>query len=261
MGKNGYWTYFQEQKKSIPGWQHKSHQELRVIIDEVNFPMFKSIFHNSHKGWNSMSKEELMRYYNGMSGELDLTRRKGERRIKGGYDTLSRSLAEIKRRDAERAKKEQNKKVWIEKMVKTAKSQGRLEKIKFNVIAVNIFTQTEEVSPVYVPAELSVAQFSLSEGLDDKGVYQVFPDPGKIPLGYTRRCLENSDREHKVPIPGLSKDPEECYGGEEVKFVRTPDKDLCKDLTSFLFKVDNIPLTVFTMPCQVEQVEGVISCL
>ena len=51
--------------------------------------------------------------------------------------------------------------------------------------------------------------------------------------------------------------PDECYGWEEVKFVRTPDEELCKDWLDFF----HVCLTVLTMPCQAGLVERVISYL
>lgn len=94
-------------------------------------------------------------------------------------------------------------KLDIKEKIQLAKREDRLEDSSFYLLHTNIFCLTSEKE--IVPAELSLAKFSLKEGVHSIDqiygeVYQVFIEPGKIPRGYMRDCLANSKATHKIPL-------------------------------------------------------------
>ena len=109
------------------------------------------------------------------------------------YLQEQKRIADIKRRDQERAREIRDKIDTVTNMVKKAALEGSLESTKFNVLEVNFFARIDECN-MYVPAEISVAEFSLKEGVVN--MYHSFPRPGNIPLGYKRECMENSNKSH-----------------------------------------------------------------
>ena len=96
MGKtkpSAFVYYMQEQKRLVPGWKHKSNQELVGLCD---------------KGWTSLSPKEKKRFEDMKEeaknrdvggGNQGRERRKGEVRIQGGYDHLGNPFEDIRRRD------------------------------------------------------------------------------------------------------------------------------------------------------------------
>ena len=61
-----------------------------------------------------------------------------------------------------------------------------------------MFGVTTCLPPVYIPAELAVLRFSLTAGVEE--VVQAFLQPGPVPRGYTRECIDNSRRLHQIPL-------------------------------------------------------------
>ena len=159
MGKfkpNSYFFYMQEQRTKNPAWKDKSNQELMVLCD---------------KGWTELSPEgkrkfEDMKaeYKNKDPEALEKERRKGEVRIAGGYDHLGNPLVDIRRRDQERTNEVRDKIEAVANMVERAALAGTLETAQFNIIETNVFVKIPE-DKVFVPAEISIAKFSLREGV------------------------------------------------------------------------------------------------
>jgi len=121
----------------------------------------------------------------------------------GGQDGLGRSLSSTMRRQREEQRRAEMMKLDIKEKIELAKREDRLEDSSFYLLHTNIFCFTSEKE--IVPAELSLAKFSLKEGVQsiDKvygEVYQVFIEPGQIPRGYMRDCLANSKATHKIPL-------------------------------------------------------------
>jgi len=246
MGKfkaNSYFFYMQEQKRKIPAWKDKSNQELMVLCDQ---------------GWQALSPVEKRRFEDMKEefkkndpGATEKERRKGEVRIEGGYDSLGNSLVGIKKRDLERIKEERDKISAIKNMVDRAALAGTLESAQFNIIETNVFVKIPE-DKVYVPAEISVAKFSLQEGLIK--VYQAFPEAGKIPLGYKRQCMENSNKGHKIPLEKEAMEPMDCQVEDNVEFKQTLDRKILDDISHHLSGAD----LVFCMPEMMAQCEGIL---
>ena len=107
------------------------------------------------------------------------------------------------KRQREEQRRAEMMKLNIKEKIELAKREDRLEDSSFYLLHTNIFCFTSEKE--IVPAELSLAKFSLKEGVHsiDKvygEVYQVFIEPGQIPRGYMRDCLANSKATHKIPL-------------------------------------------------------------
>lgn len=106
-------------------------------------------------------------------------------------------------RQREEQRKTEMMKLDIKEKIELAKREDRLEDSTFYILHTNIFCFTSEKE--IVPAELSLAKFTLKEGVHsiDKvygEVYHVFIEPGQIPRGYMRDCLANSKATHKIPL-------------------------------------------------------------
>lgn len=246
MGKfkaNSYFFYMQEQKRKIPAWKDKSNQELMVLCDQ---------------GWQALSVMEKRRFeemkedYKKKDPEaIEKDRRKGEVRIEGGYDSLGNSLVGIKKRDLDRIKEEKDKIDAVKNVVERAALGGTLESAQFNIIETNVFVKIPE-DKIYVPAEISIAKFSLQEGLIK--VYQAFPEAGKIPLGYKRQCMENSNKGHKIPLEKEAMEPMESQVEDNVEFKQTSDRKILGDISNHLSGTD----VVFCMPEMMPQCEGIL---
>ena len=102
---------------------------------------------------------------------------------RGQYDHFGKPLSEVFARDEGIIKTARRKEESVASIVSASSRTGSLARQEFLVMASNIFVATEEVEPVYLPAELALARFSLQEGVREPGaVYHAFPQPGEIPL-------------------------------------------------------------------------------
>merc|ERR550517_2076303 len=104
-------------------------------------------------------------------------------------DCLGRSLRDIHVRDAEEKKAAMKKIRDVKNLVEKEVENNNLEHCVFFVIQTSLFAQTnpEKGQPaMFVPAEIAISKFSLSEGLI--GTYQAFPYPGKPPMGSKYNC-------------------------------------------------------------------------
>ena len=102
---------------------------------------------------------------------------------RGQYDHFGKPLSEVFARDKGIIETARRKEESVSSIVSASSRTGSLARQDFLVMASNIFVATEEVEPVYLPAELALVRFSLQEGVREPGaVYHAFPQPGKIPL-------------------------------------------------------------------------------
>jgi len=249
MGKsklNSYFFFMQEQRRVKPAWKDKSNQELMVLCDKL---------------WQGLSPQEKMRFEDMKKDHVEKDgrereRKKGEVRISGGLDHLGRPLAEIERRDRELRIQGENKIKAVENLVESAALGGTLETKEFFVIQTNVFVKTEEDPPFYVPAEISIAKFSLQGGVLD--IYQAFTVPGDIPLGYKRLCLESSRDGHKIPLEVEHMEFDQTvYKEKVIEFKQTADEKILQDIPAFLSGSG----IVFCMPEKISQCEGVLSTI
>ena len=128
-----------------------------------------------------------------------------------------------------------------------------IQKKDLFVIQSQIFAKTEEANPQYVPAEISLARFSLSDGI--KEVYHAFPRPGPVPLGYKRACLENSAKNHKIPLELVS---EEDDDGDTTRYGKySEDEEILEQMMNIL----NGEHFLFTLPEFEKEITGVLEVL
>ena len=231
-----------EQKKRVPAWSNKSLPELSSLCSN---------------GWKSLSPMEKQKFEEMKlkaslqdPGAISGGRKKGEVRIKGGSDSLGNPLEEIQRRDVLRKQEVLRKIRMVDSELEEAFQVDRLEIKQFNVLVTNVFVKIDE-DQIYVPAELSIAKFSLNSGVIS--VFQAFPEAGVLPRGYKRLCLENSEKGHKIPLDEENMIPMECQIEEKVDFRITPDAEIMSNVKCFLQGAD----VVYCMPEIMRQSEGV----
>jgi len=239
MGKdlNSYYCYMQDQRRIVPAWKYKSNQELMKLCD---------------KGWKALSKAQKKKYENMKVDASSCTdRRKGDARVVGGFDSLGNPLEDIKRRDVMKKQEANQKKERVKIIVEEALNDDSLEDKRFYVMTTNVFVKVDE-NQIYVPAELSIVQFSLREGVIS--VYQAFPEAGKIPTGYKRQCLEEAEKYHKIPLFDV---PMQAQVDDAVAFSTTNDMKILDDISLFLGDSKE----VFCMEEYDRQAEGVVLTL
>jgi len=231
-----------EQKKRIPAWSNKSFPELSGLCSN---------------GWKSLSQIDKQRYEEMKlnanlqdAGAISGERKKGEVRIRGGYDSLGNPLEEIQRRDLHRKQEALMKIRMVDTELEEALHADRLEIKQFNVLVTNVFVKIDE-DQIYVPAEISIAKFSLNSGVIS--VFQAFPEAGVLPRGYKRQCLENSEKGHKIPLEENDMIPMDCQIEEKVDFRITSDAEIMSNVKCFLQDAD----VIYCMPEMMRQSEGV----
>ena len=179
---------------------------------------------------------------------------KGSIRITGRYDCNGKPLEEVLNRDEKSVKEYKEKVKAVGRMVASAVTADTIKSAYFYVMETNVFAKIDEEG-VFVPAEISVAKFSLLEGL--VSVYQAFPSAGVVPLGYKRECIENSNKGHKIPLMKKPMNHLERMLEDCVEFDVKEDGDIFNELSKFLSATD----TVFCMPDKVAQCEGVLTTM
>jgi len=213
-----YWFFYQDEKRKIPGgWKRKTKRELDEFCSN---------------SWRKLSKDERDKYE-----ELRLDHEK--------------MIEDFKRINLEKEMEGKRKRAEVKSFARKYSLVETPKKDLF-VIHSQIFAKTEEEKPHYVPAELSLARFSLSEGI--KEVYHCFPRPGTIPIGYKRACLENSSKGHQIPLDLLSEAEEDAVS-EHAKY--TEDEDILDHVINILNGENNL----FTLPEFEKQITGVFQTL
>jgi len=243
MGKpkiGPYALFVYEQKQIQRGWSKKSNQEIFVLADPL---------------WKRLSEEERNSYVLKAKGmkegsspsyaAQEVNNNHGVTNSRG-FDSMGRSLDELRKRDIDAVKSANAKCAAVKEMIEI----DDLENREFVVMHVNIFVHVPEAN-VYVPAEIALTRFSVNEGIID--TYQAFPRPGRIPPGYKYACVETSELKHKIPLdyePG-KRNPDETLTAE---FTYTEDSKILKDIKDLLKGTRYI----FTMPELEDRCKGVL---
>jgi len=225
----------------VAGWKYKSNQELVGLCS---------------KGWKALSPEQKNNFdkRENKANTADSNNRRKERK-EGGvgrYDSHGNPLVSIKKRDAERVKMIEDKVKAVSAMVEKASRSGTIETIEFNILETHVFVKIEE-KELYVPAEISIAKFSLQEGVSK--VFHAFPEAGPIPLGYKRECMDNIKKVHKIPY---DKGAIKVHGEDDVECNHSTNTQILKDISEHLTGTEKI---VFCMPERLAQCEGVLRTL
>lgn len=151
------------------------------------------------------------------------------------YDHFGTPLAEVRARDD----------AWVEEReARLAKVAAMVPAVRelllpatFVLVSANTFLVTDGLA-VVLPAELAAVRFSLQGGVGEHDVYQVFPEPGQVPLGWASAVREASEGGraaggHRVPFPGITREPD-LLGEEPVEFVTQTPTATCTSLLEFL---------------------------
>ena len=118
-----------------------------------------------------------------------------------------------------------------------------------------MFGVTTSLPPVYIPAELAVLRFSLTAGVEE--VVQAFLQPGPVPRGYTRECIDNSRRLHQIPLDGRDTPPLRQMAPSVGTFRRSGDLAVCGSLEEVLGE----GAEVFCLPGREEQDRAVLELI
>ncbi|XP_037819034.1 protein maelstrom 1 [Lucilia sericata] len=107
-------------------------------------------------------------------------------------------VAFMEREKQDLENKERQMKRDIESTVSRSVKNDELELKSYYFIMVNYFTKTLK-GGVYVPAELSVCEYSLKDGV--KRMYQTLINPGVNIYGHQYEAQHHSDTTHNLPLP------------------------------------------------------------
>uniref|UniRef100_A0A1B0B350 HMG box domain-containing protein n=1 Tax=Glossina palpalis gambiensis TaxID=67801 RepID=A0A1B0B350_9MUSC len=145
------------------------------------------------KIWENMNAQERGPYKD---------RAKAEKlRMRNGCEKLTcvgTPISEMHRQKLELEQKEKQIKRTIEQTVRNSKKNGELENKAYFFIAVNYFTKTSDGS-VYIPAELSICEYSLKQGVIR--TFHTFINPGVKMYGHQLEAQRHSDATHGLPFP------------------------------------------------------------
>ena len=158
-------------------------------------------------------------------------------------DSHGRSLQFVQERDRKKKLEAVAKIAAVDNHVKD-KNGNLVDKVFYllHATAFTKFTALKEgdEANTWVPAEIAAAKFSLSSGLIE--AYQVFPLPGKLPVGSKFDCLQGAKKLH-IPLTP-----------EDSSFNKS-DVEILKDLRAFLGNTN----LCFVMPELMDQVSGVLA--
>lgn len=146
--------------------------------------------------WQEMSGRERAGYYDRANQET----RRFERETNPGekLNSYGVQIAQIEKENEDREAKKRNMKRDIESTVRSSVQRGEFEKQKYYFIMANYFVLTDP-GDIYVPAELSIAEFSLADGVRKK--YHTFVNPGVDFYGHMHQAKEHSKLTHQLPLP------------------------------------------------------------
>ena len=204
----GYTSNFL-QKRTKSEWSSRTIPELVGLAD----PFWNKLSQQQKDEYNNRAKE--MRGLEPVNGRVG----SGVPGV-GAMDSLGRSLKDLAVRDVEERKVAEKKIRDLHSLISPQVENNNLEQFVFFVIHTSVFAQTtpEKGQPaMFVPAEIAISKFSLSEGLI--ATYQAFPVPGKVPMGYKRTCMEQSK---KLEIPFAELQSVEVSGYDHILILIIP---------------------------------------
>jgi len=174
------------------------------------------------------------------------------------YDHFGVPLAQVLARDRGWAEERKARLNVVAAMVPTAREL--LLPATFVLVSVNTFLVTDDLAAV-LPAEVAMVRLSVQGGVGEQDVFQVFPDPGPVPMGWASAVREASEGGraaggHRVPYPGLTEEPA-LLGEERVEFVTAPPSAFCTSFLVFLGSSHHL----FCPEGEMEEVGAVLATL
>lgn len=142
--------------------------------------------------WKKLNPEERKRYET-MAKQWKVD----QRQTADKYTTLGTRYQAV---DEKLRREEEEKKIMdqtIETEIASLQSKRALMEKKFYVIHVNYYCQLDAGNGVFIPAEISVVEFSLGSGVIRE--YHTFVK-ASIPSGYRYAAMSHSDETHEIPV-------------------------------------------------------------
>ncbi|XP_057321076.1 protein maelstrom homolog [Microplitis mediator] len=168
--------------------------------------------------WKALSVEEKQKYYD-----------KAKKNKAGAEETragLEKSVRLLEKQQIDQRTYEMRMKYYIDNTIEEAYTFNRLDLMSFYFIHVNwYYTKIDADNVVdYIPAEFSVIEFSLSEGIK-----RCYHEIIKIVVerGYSREALEHSEATHKIPAhnQGETSDYKDLYN-KFLDFISHGDRSM-----------------------------------
>ncbi|XP_067636308.1 protein maelstrom 1 [Eurosta solidaginis] len=152
------------------------------------------------KLWGSMTAEEREPYND---------RAKSVRNLPGSGPSkqpvklacTGKPIEQVEREQQNAEQRERQMKRDVETVVRNSVKNDQLETQSYFFIMANYFMKTPKQS--YLPAEISVAEYSLKDGVFRK--YHSFINPGHSTYGREHDANEHSEKTHKLPPPPNAK--------------------------------------------------------
>ncbi|KAI9588850.1 protein maelstrom 1-like [Glossina fuscipes] len=145
------------------------------------------------KIWANMNMEERSPY-NEKAKEEKVKMRKGGDKL----TCVGTSISQMDRQKLELEQKEKQIKRIIEQTVRNSEKDGELEHKAYYFITVNYFTKILKGN-VYIPAELSVCEYSLKQGVSR--IFHTLINPGTNVYGHQYEAQYHSETTHNLPLP------------------------------------------------------------
>lgn len=127
--------------------------------------------------------------------------RKSKNNEKVRYTSSGQNVEVLQRQAEEQVRKIQEMKETIENTILTAVEAKTLPDKIFYFIHVNYFCACHKQ---YIPAEISMAKWTLNTGVTTDNVFSMVCKPGMLPVGYSAEAIRISTETHKIPIPSSS---------------------------------------------------------
>uniref|UniRef100_A0A1A9ZXQ9 HMG box domain-containing protein n=1 Tax=Glossina pallidipes TaxID=7398 RepID=A0A1A9ZXQ9_GLOPL len=143
--------------------------------------------------WKNMNAQERGPYSERAKAEKLRMRKRHEK-----LTCVGTPISEMHKQKLEKEEKEKQAKRTIEQSVRNSKKRGELENKEYFFIAVNYFMKTFD-GGIYIPAELSICQYSLKQGVIR--TFHTFINPGAKMYGYQLEAQHHSDTTHGLPLP------------------------------------------------------------
>ncbi|XP_066591713.1 protein maelstrom homolog [Prorops nasuta] len=190
-GRNAFYFFMQEWKEQMCNKGEKFPNGLKDVQQDQR----------CHRAWLSLSTADKSYYKNLSVEDKEKCQKSSEKKT-----TLGESISDVEYEEKLKQKYIEEMKYYISSIVNTAAQNNELKKMKFFILHVNWFYERQLENKIdYFPAEFTLAEFSIEEGVLD--VYHEICGV-KIPLGFRREAKERSQETHKIPpeLPGVEND-------------------------------------------------------
>ncbi|XP_034489466.1 protein maelstrom-like [Drosophila innubila] len=107
------------------------------------------------------------------------------------------AISAVERQERERAEKQMQMKLAIERILRDGREQHDLENTKFVFAAFNYFVKNNE--SIYIPAEFAACLYSLKSG--KTSTYSSLINPNRLICGRYSAAQDHTESTHQLPLP------------------------------------------------------------